>query len=224
MTITKKQRNLFWLIIVALVGIYYAPSLIMSYRQAAQARQPATYAELVQQEEARRAARPGAPKLRHRSDSTLPAVVAAEAAADREEAAAHQKAALARIPGIWSGRGAVSDRGLCDLRLEIQPEQSGQYPGFFRLSCTVFGVSGQPKMDGFGPMLSRLNPSTAILTGTVVDRGAIHFAVDKAMGPTTDGKAISSVEVLPFGTNSLSVEWKNDGQLGGQLLLSKEKS
>ncbi len=214
-TITTKQRNIFWLVIGGLVVLYYFPSVVMSFREASFARQQAAQQQAAQVAARKAAALPQAPPHAAAPSRSIDTFTAADPAA-----------AFAKIPGIWTGHGTVPDRGLCDIRLEIPPiEQPGNYSGFLRLACMDIAFVGHGKVapNALNPLLSKMNPSTAILTGTAA-KGAIQFTVDRFMGPTTDGKPISAVELLPFGTDLVSLDWHNGEQPGGQMLLHKEKS
>ena len=69
-------------------------------------------------------------------------------------------------------------------------------------------------------LLNRMDPDSAILTGTLQD-GAIHFRADKTIGTDINGCAVSSFTLTPFGANRLAAEWAAGSCQGGHMVLAK---
>ena len=129
------------------------------------------------------------------------------------------------LVGHFKGGAMISKQGFCTLSLEIRQEQEGKLLGYPELSCIVNPMlTGQP-MDTkhYNPalMLSRANPSAAILSGSPVN-GSVEFHVDKVINTNEAGCVMSSFSATPFGSNQLSVNWM-DSCGGGNMMLTKER-
>lgn len=199
MNITKKQRNVIWLVI-ALIAIYYAPSVILSMRQASFARQLAA-----QQRAALQAARQTLPKAQAGAGAGAPVAETAPAPpciADR----------MGSLVGTWLGRALLSNRGTCSLQIDLEggPEQ---FSGRSSLGCAPL-LPTQPRM----------NPSFAVISGKE-EKGSLNLAVDKFIGATPEIKScvITSFSLTPFGPGQMIAQWQ-DGCEGGQILMQKAKS
>jgi hypothetical protein len=191
---TTKQRN-FWLAALTLAAIVYFGPRFFSARQAAPAPQPEVRRPKVE------APAPPAP--------TAPGVEAFNG-----------------LLGIWQGTAPLP-AGMCGLKFELRKktDDPNRFSGFPVLACvpvmaTLPGQMGPTAQQG---ILSRLSPLSATLTGTVVN-GSIQFTVDRVIGKTVNGCAISAFTVTPFGEDQLVAEWQEGScqeQPNGQILLRR---
>lgn len=110
MDITHKNRKKLWLAGAILVLLYFAPSALRSWRQAAYLRQ-----QQQAREEAARAARDAV----------------AKAAASR----AASTAWMGNFVGGWAGQQAQVSHELCQLALELRGKDQGEIEGYARLAC-----------------------------------------------------------------------------------------
>jgi len=198
-----KQKKFLWIAGIAVAVFYFAPTFINSARRAAFIRQ---------QQEAARMAKPPAPQ-----SSPLPA------AGD----ASNNSASFENLLGVWQGIGPLPGQGFCNLKLELRKNtlQPERFSGFPVLVCMpVVPGSVQRGVTGQSLVLPQMSPLSAVLTGTAKD-GSIVFSVDKVIGRTANGCALTSLSVTPFGTDQIAVEWQ-EGNCGteqqpGQILLRR---
>jgi hypothetical protein len=197
MNTTSKQR-LLWIVGITLAGLYYCgPSIINSSRRASQVR-------------------PGA----NAGKAASPLPVPASSADSSGVAGASPE--LDKLFGIWQG-AAPLPVGMCNLKIELRRKEGdpSHFAGFPVLACI-------PVMPNLSPeagvtqqaLLASLTPVSAVLTGTAAN-GSIQFAVDKVIGKTLAGCALTSVSVTPFGADQISAEWQEGTCPGGQLLLKR---
>ena len=111
-----------------------------------------------------------------------------------------------RLLGIWEGKTAIDNRGLCGLKFELRQGQDRKFAAFSTLTCQ----GGR----GFS------DPETAILSGAA-EKGLFQFRVDKVVGG--NGCAPSSFTLTPFGSTQMAAEWKETTCTGGQALMTRTK-
>jgi hypothetical protein len=109
MTITPKQRKIFWLSAISLAAIYYAPSIIMT-RSVQPVPRPSPFA-------------PAGPVTAY--TYTRPVIADTLAVPFRD------------LIGQYGGRGMLPSRGICLLKFEIRPnrERPGALSGYSTLTC-----------------------------------------------------------------------------------------
>jgi len=194
-----KQKKFLWIAGIAVAVFYFAPTFINSARRAAYLRQ----------QEAARMAKPPA-----QQSSPLPAAGDASSSTSFEN-----------LPGVWQGVGPLPGQGFCNLRLELRKntQQPERFSGFPVLVCMPV-MPGSVQRGATGLVLPQMSPLSAVLTGTGKD-GSIVFSVDKVIGRTANGCALTSLSVTPFGTDQIAVEWQEGNcdtqQQPGQILLRR---
>ena len=128
------------------------------------------------------------------------------------------------LSGVWIGKAAVEGRGICGLRLELQQKEPDSYTGYSSFGCANAAplMSEQNRANPKAALLNRMDPDTAILTGTMQD-GAIHFHVDKTIGTDINGCALTAFSLTPFGATQLVAEWQSGECGGGHMMLVKAR-
>jgi hypothetical protein len=192
---TTKQRN-FWLAALALAAIIYFGPRFLASRRVAPAPEPET----------RR------PKVEAPAPTPPPPAPGVEA--------------FNGLLGIWTGTAPLP-AGMCGLKFELRKkaDDPNRFSGFPVLVCTpvMATLPGQMGPTAQQGLLARLSPLSATLTGSVVN-GSLHFSVDRVIGKTVDGCAISAFTVTPFGEDQLVAEWQEGScpeQPNGQILLRR---
>jgi hypothetical protein len=134
----------------------------------------------------------------------------------------HPPAPFARLAGIWRGQAALEGRGICGLRFELIPKTPDTFSGFSSFTCATIAplMSAKTRANRKSALLNRMDPDSAILTGTLQD-GAIHFHADKTIGTDINGCAVTSFTLTPFGANRLAAEWQAGQCQGGHMVLAK---
>jgi hypothetical protein len=205
------QKKFLIAAVVAIAVFHFAPSFINSSSRAA----------FIRQQQAAQAARQTAA----RPASPLPASDAASA----DTAAIHGiPTQFDSLTGIWQGAGPLPGQDMCSLRLELRksPTDPGRFAGFPILACRpVMTPFTRPSPAQLQNTLSAwMTPMTAVLSGAP-QNGVIQFTVDKAIGKTPSGCAMTSFTVTPFGSDMISAEWQEGqcpaGDQRGQILLRR---
>lgn len=126
-----------------------------------------------------------------------------------------------KLVGVWEGFGPAAPN-MCTLRLELRRKDgdAAHLAGFPVLTCFPMAAPTAADMRAPQKMLSRFSPMSAVLSGSPVN-GSIEFTVDKVIGKSAEGCAITSFTVTPFGADQISAGWKDAPCQGGQLLLKK---
>jgi type IV secretory pathway VirB10-like protein len=215
---TPKQRN-FFIICGAVLVAWYVHGWIGDMERQAQIRhQQAIRAQQRQQAQAK--PKPAAPAAKK---PPLPAG-AAPPPAPHAAAAATPKppAPYAKLAGIWRGQAAIEGRGICGLRFELTPKTPDTFSGFSSFTCANIAplMAAKNRRNQKEALLNRMDPDSAILTGTMQD-GAIHFHADKNISTDINGCAVSSFTLTPFGSNRLAAEWQAGECQGGHMVLAK---
>jgi hypothetical protein len=130
---------------------------------------------------------------------------------------------LDTLLGIWQGVGPLPGRDVCNLKLEMRrkTDEPSRISGFPVLVCA-------PILPGFvrrgksseNFTLPELSPVSAVLSG-IPQNGSIQFSVDKVIGTTGSGCALTSLTVTPFGTDQIAAQWQEGTCQGGRILLRK---
>jgi hypothetical protein len=196
-----KQKKFLLVAGIVLAVVYFAPSLINSARRAAYMRQI----------EAARIAKAQAPaKSSPLPASTVPAI----------------PTQFESLLGVWQGAGPQGQVG-CNLRLELRRNftDPSHFTGFPVLACTPFvSPFNRNPAQAQTALTAAFTPMTAVLTGTV-QNGTIQFTVDKVIGKTPNGCAMTSFTVTPYGNDVIAAEWQDglcqSGDEHGQLLLKR---
>jgi hypothetical protein len=128
-----------------------------------------------------------------------------------------------KLMGYWDGRSVLGNRGLCILHLELRRAPESHFSGFSTLECLPLYTPGD-KAPPVAPlnlqMLGHMNPSSAILSGTV-DADSIKFHADKIIDAAGDGCIMGSFTVTPFGVNQIATVWDDKPCMGGQMVLTR---
>jgi len=190
---TQQKQRLLWIGGIVIVLIYYVvPSMINASRQAEYRRR------LAERAAAAKAAKP------------LPPPANAPAPFDSEL-------------GTWQGIAPLPV-GLCNLKFELRRKESepGHFAGFPVLSCTPFplGTPSEVRSAMQQGMIAQMSPISAVLTGTA-SNGGIQFTVDKVLGTTANGCALTGFSVTPFGKDQIAAEWQEGTCPGGRVLLKR---
>jgi hypothetical protein len=124
---------------------------------------------------------------------------------------------------VWAGQQGENGTEFCRVQLEIRDKAQGEVNGYLKVLCYPTGRYYQthPKIDAGDAFMKAMTPISAILSGGVRD-GGVAFHVDKAIGTSLDGCAITSFSVTPFGTAEVAAEWQKGTCPGGQMTLSRQ--
>jgi hypothetical protein len=198
----SNHKRKWWIVGAALVMLYFAPQALQSFREAAAYRQ---------RMEALNARAQG------------PRAGGANAAPAPSSASLPATATSSRLAGTWVGQQAETNEELCKVQVEIRDKGQGEVNGYVKLLCYPTGVYYQkhPKVNPTEAFMKAMTPLAAILSGNVKD-GAIAFHVDKTIGASLDGCALTSFTVTPFGTDEVAAEWQKGSCAGGQMTLSRQ--
>ncbi len=143
-------------------------------------------------------------------------------------------APFAELLGIYQGQETLGSRGACQMRLELRrnPDRQEGFFAFTRLVCTppFQERATESKASAARAIDARqkaMNPTASILTGLAVG-GSIQLRADSNIGvrDARDGCEITSLNVMPFGTRAIAVDWqeKQEGLCrGGQMVMNKTR-
>lgn len=222
---TPKYRTQMWIAGIILAVLYFAPSIAGFVRQWMFYRQQTTFQTAppvggIQDRRRRQGlpAVPGAPK-------PMPG-----AAGNPQDPSTVAPGADPNTPtqsdnmlGTWQGIGPLPGNQMCTLKIEIRTNSQvpGSFSGFPVLICAPF-------MPGFvrrgaaaqNTVLVPPSPVSAVLTGTAKD-GSIEFTVEKTIGTTVSGCALTKLTITPFGTDQIAAQWAEGTCEGGQILLRR---
>jgi hypothetical protein len=128
-----------------------------------------------------------------------------------------------KLGGHWEGHSMINNRGVCTLKFEMRRAPESQFKGFSSLICTSMAFltpGAKPVQPAMNPMLTQLNPSSAIMTGKV-EGAAIRFTVDQTINNSPDGCIMKTFALTPFGQDQIATEWTEDKCAGGQMVLQR---
>jgi hypothetical protein len=201
-----RNRKLLWAAGAVLVFLYFAPSALQSFRQATFYRQQA---------EARASAQAGRGTAQAAAPSASPTNVSANAPATAATIP------MSNFTGMWQGQQAQPNRDLCQMALEMR-DNAGGLSAYPRINCVALMpyLPGPHKLNPEQATAKSMSTVSAVLTGTRKD-GAVAFHVDKAIGATFDGCALTSFTVTPFGNDEVAAEWQNGTCERGQIMLRR---
>jgi len=218
---TIKQRNFFIICGAILVAWYGYGTIADMERQATFRHQQAIRAQQRQQAKPKPATPASKPSAPLAGAAPLPAP---NPAAGKTTAVATPQppAPFAKLAGIWRGRAAIEGRGICGLRFELTPKTPDTFSGYSSFACdnTAPLMSAKNRKNQKAALLNRMDPDSAILTGTLQD-GAIHFRADKNIGADINGCSVTAFTLTPFGSNRLAAEWQAGSCQGGHMELAK---
>src|ERR1700694_2714204 len=205
MNTNDKNRKLLWVGGAVLAVLYVAPQALQSFRQTA------FYREQMQAANARAHNGRGA-------SATTGAAPAASGSANIPALAANPS--LGAFTGVWQGQQAQANHEVCQLAVEMRENVPGRLTGYPRLVCYPLPsyYPGQPKVNPGTAFLKSMSPISAVLTGSLKD-GAVVFHVDKTIGETAEGCALTAFTVTPFGNDQAAAEWQNGRCGNGQMVL-----
>ena len=218
---TTKQRN-FFIICGAILAAWYSYGTIADMERQAQIRhQQAIRAQQRQQAKPK----PAVPAAKTPPSQAGAAPLPAPHPATGKTAAAvaaQPPAPFAKLAGIWRGQAAIEGRGLCGLRFELTPKTPDTFTGYSSFSCANIAplMAAKNRANQKTAILNRMDPDSAILTGTLED-GAIHFHADKNLGADINGCSVTAFTLTPFGSNRLAAEWQAGSCEGGHMVLAK---
>jgi hypothetical protein len=194
-----KNRKYLWAAGAVLVFLYFTPAALQSFRQTAYYRQQA--------------------EAKARAQAGKGAVQAAPSAA---AIPSPSPTPLSNLTGMWQGQQAQSNRDLCQMALEMRDNGAGGLAAYPRISCVALMpyLPGPHKLTAAQAAAKSMSPVSAVLTGNRKD-GAVAFHVDKTIGATFDGCAMTSFTVTPFGNDEVAAEWQNGTCGGGQIMLRR---
>jgi hypothetical protein len=123
-------------------------------------------------------------------------------------------AAAVKIPG----------RGTCNFGLEIKPQSNTAKPfaGYANVLCVDMTIPNGTKMDAASMAIltaEKVAPSSTVLSGNVTN-GSLAYLTDKVVSRDYKKCDMESLDVTPFGSGQLAVQWK-DNCGGGQLTLGR---
>jgi len=216
MNITKQQKQLFWICLILLVAAYLYHSVVISVQRYAYYQRQARIAQMRAKARAKAAAaKPQAAPI------TSPGPVATTAPQVHAIAAVPVVPARSKLNGIWQGRLALQDRGICLLKLELREKEPGDFAGYSSLTCASVTplMSAKDRGNTRTALVNQMDPDSAILSGTLQD-GAIHFHVDKTIGTDINGCVVTSFTATQF-DSGLATEWESGSCQGGHVILSK---
>jgi hypothetical protein len=202
-----------WVIGIFIAAVYFGPSIMGPVRNAILMRRAPAAGTADQAATKQPPAPPAVP-----GTATDPATVAL----------------FNRYEGIWRGSIAIPGRGSCFMRFELHPmpAKPGDYTGYSSLTCTptVLEMLANKNMTpaaGVSAMTSRMNPTSAILSGSL-NNGTIEYRVQKNLGvaQVQGGCAMSSLTAYPVGVQ-LAIDWKEEAGgacKGGQMTLARSSS
>jgi hypothetical protein len=194
----SNHKRKWWIAGAALVVLYFAPQALRSFREAAAYRQRMEALN----------ARAQGPRA---------------GGANAPAAPAPSPATASRLAGTWVGQQAETNEELCKVQVEIRDKGEAQVNGYVKLLCypTAQYYQKHPRVNAADAFMKAMTPLAAILSGSVKD-GAIAFHVDKTIGASLDGCALTSFTVTPFGTDEVAAEWQKGTCPGGQMTLSRQ--
>jgi hypothetical protein len=209
-----QQKKLLWIAIIVVAVFYVAPSFLNSIRRAV----------FIRQQPAAQAARQAAA----RPTSPLPASSAAPGAAGAAPNATAVPAEFNALIGVWQGASPLPGQGVCNLRLELRksPADPARFAGFPVLACmpALSPLTPQSPAQVQSALTAGFTPMTAVLSGAP-QNGAIQFTVDKVIGKTPGGCAMTSFTVTPYGNDLIAAEWQDGlcpaGDQQGHILLKR---
>lgn len=135
---------------------------------------------------------------------------------------------VAPFVGHWRGNAALPPQhGNCTLTLEITANPDDTSTGDSSLACAppMIDIVSDPKH--FDPakvmaLQAGLNPSSAILNGTLDATGTLQFSVKQNIGvaEANHGCNMTGAEATRFGGNRIAFTWHEEGCPGGQIVLT----
>jgi len=193
-----KQKKFLAIAGIAVAVFYFFPAFFNAYQRAA----------YIRQMQAIQAARAQAAQ----KSSPLPASPPQLPADDKS---GMTPATFNNLLGVWQGGGAVPNRGMCNLKLELRKAPTpGQLTGFPTLFCMPATLQA---MRPGNPALMQITPAAAVLTGTAKD-GAIDFQVTRVLSKGS-GCEMTGFTVTPFGNDQIAAQWQEGTCPGGELQL-----
>ena len=218
---TTKQRNFFIICGAVLVAWYGYGYIATLERQAAFRHQQEIRAQQRQQAKPK----PAVPAAKTPASQAGAAPLSAPHSAAGKAVAAvslQPPAPYAKLAGIWRGQAAIEGRGICGLRFELTPKTPDTFLGYSSFKCANIAplMAAKNRRNQKEALLNRMDPDSAILTGTLQD-GAIHFQADKTIGTDINGCSVSAFTLTPFGSNRLAAEWQAGSCQGGHMVLVK---
>lgn len=205
MDMTKQQRNFFLACGALVAGWWTIASIHDAYMRE-------KYFRMQQARAAQQRARAKAKAAAPGTQGTAPAI----------HPPAPGLTNITNLSGTWRGQGAIRNRALCTLKLELRDSQGspGNYAGYSTLSCLNAGQLSALKGHGLLRMRGPFTPAAVILNGTP-ENGSIRFRVDKTVSADADGCELSGFTATPFGTNKIAVQWQEGSCAGGEILLDR---
>jgi hypothetical protein len=208
-----KNRKWLWLAGAALVVLYFAPSVVRSFREAA-AYQERMREMNAQAGNARAGMRGPGAAVSQPGGTSVP----------QGAGVAPPTATPSRLTGMWVNQQAVASAELCTVNLEIRDKGQGEVNGYVKLLCyptmAYFAKHHEP-VNPQAVLTKVLNPIAAIMSGGVKD-GAVAFHVDKVVGTQEDGCGLTAFTVTPFGSDEIAIEWQRGACPGGQMTLTRQ--
>lgn len=201
MNTDSNHRRWIWAAVIIVAVLYFGPQALESFRQATLYRQ---------QMQAMNARVQNAP-------ISVPSVAAPATPVGASAAAPVNRPAPNAFIGSWQGQRLQENRKLCRLMLEIREASPGVLAGYATLSCFAWAIPGRANPSN---MVRALSPASAVLSGSFKD-GSVAFHIDKTIGATPEGCALSAFTVSPFGNDQIAAQWEN-GECGkGQIVAQR---
>ena len=209
---TTNNKRKWWIIGAALVVLYFAPSLLRSFREAA------AYQERMREMNAQ--------AQNARAGMRGPSVTSPQPGAANAPQAVTvvSPAAPSRLVGMWVNQQSVASAELCTVNLEIRDKGQGEVNGYLKLLCyptMAYFAKHNERPNPQAVLTKVLNPIAAIMSGGVKD-GTVAFHVDKVVGTQEDGCGLTAFTVTPFGSDEVAVEWQRGACTGGQMTLTRQ--
>jgi hypothetical protein len=124
--------------------------------------------------------------------------------------------------GKWVGRGLVVGRGTCNASLEIktQPDPAKPFAGYSNMLCVDMTIhAGMSPETAAILTAEKLAPESTVLSGNVT-KGTIGYTTDRVVSQGQSKCDMQSMDVTPFGSNQIAIQWK-DSCGGGQMQLAR---
>jgi hypothetical protein len=202
---TTKQRKALWIGAALIAAYYFARPTVVSLMQSALSQQQRPKPTPFPPQ-----ARPDAPVTAVQGSADAPAISQADAM---------------RFSGVWNGRTAIAERGICNVHIEVHGLDAGKLPAFLNVLCSpAFGLmSRQEATNSAATITNAMNPEAAVLSGTTIENGSLRFKVDKLVGEDSHGCAPDDFSLTPFGNGLLAAEWHEPTCKGGRVIMQRQK-
>lgn len=189
MNTDSNDRKWMWAAIIVVAVLYFTPQVMQSFRQAAFYRQQAQN-----------------PQVQNGRALPTNAVAPARSMVPGNPVAPVARPMPSLLVGTWQGQQMQAGRKLCTLTLEMRESTPDVMGGYAKLTCYPLPVAGQAHYPAQN-IARYLSPTAAVLSGRI-ENGAVAFRIDKTIGTTPEGCALSEFNVSSFGNDQVAAQWE----------------